>query len=237
MWVYLFRNEEEEIGETKTKKKKTKTKEMASISDLIHRVTSTCLTHPIARAHARRDVIEDEEETIEEEEEEEELDGNEEEEEEEEERIMEKPGRIRDMETLMVEVFEAVSVMKRAYISLQEAHCPWDPEKMRFADGAVVSELKRLARLRDRFRRGGIGVSVAAAAPIREMVAPYEAALEELRRELKLKEAEVENLKEKLKSPTPRKKSRFHGSKRVSCSTALTSKISKTLTLTNPNKP
>ncbi|KAH7672881.1 hypothetical protein IHE45_09G086500 [Dioscorea alata] len=218
-----FRNEEEEIGETKTKKKKTKKKEMASISDLIHRVTSTCLTHPIARAHARRDVIEDEEETIEEEEEEEEeeeLSGNEEEEEEE--RIMEKPGRMRDMETIMVEVFEAVSVMKRAYISLQEAHCPWDPEKMRFADGAVVSELKRLARLRDRFRRGGIGVSVAAAAPIREMVAPYEAALEELRRELKVKEAEVENLKEKLKSPTPRKKSRFHGSKRVSCSTALT---------------
>ncbi|KAJ0984068.1 hypothetical protein J5N97_002424 [Dioscorea zingiberensis] len=217
------RNQEEEIREKRKTKKK---KEMASISDLIHRVTSTCLTHPIARAHGYRDELEEEEiiEVEEEEEEEEEKDGDEEEEEEErEERILAKPGRMREMETLMAEVFDAVAGMKRAYISLQEAHCPWDPEKMRLADGAVVSELRRLARLKDRFRRGGIGVAVVAAAPIREMVAPYEAALEEMRRELKVKEAEVENLKEKLKSPTPRKKGRFHGSKRVSCSTALTS--------------
>ena len=38
------------------------------------------------------------------------------------------------------------------------------------------------------------------AATVREVVEPYEAAVEELRREVKARELEVENLKEKLKS-------------------------------------
>ena len=41
--------------------------------------------------------------------------------------------------------------MKSAYVSLQEAHCPWDPERLREADMAVVAQLKKLALLRDRF--------------------------------------------------------------------------------------
>lgn len=37
-----------------------------------------------------------------------------------------------EMEVLMNEVFETVSFMKKAYVSLQEAHCPFDPDKMRY---------------------------------------------------------------------------------------------------------
>nr|CAD1818296.1 unnamed protein product [Ananas comosus var. bracteatus] len=102
-------------------------------------------------------------------------------------------GRVREMEALMGDVFDTVSAMKRAYVSLQEAHCPWDPDKMRVADAAVVAELRKLGRLRDRFRRSGAGGgrrASASAAPLREAVAPYEAALDDMKRELKAKETE-----------------------------------------------
>ncbi|TKY47114.1 hypothetical protein E2542_SST29169 [Spatholobus suberectus] len=63
--------------------------------------------------------------------------------------------KVKQMEALMEEVFEAVSSMKRAYVRLQEAHSPWDAERMRAADVAVVAELRKLAVLRERFRRSG----------------------------------------------------------------------------------
>ncbi|XP_027089320.2 protein GRAVITROPIC IN THE LIGHT 1 [Coffea arabica] len=114
--------------------------------------------------------------------------------------------RVIQMEMLIGEVFEAASAMKRAYVSLQEAHCPWDPDKMRVADVAVVAELRRIGVLRERFRRslgntgGGRGGWKVGAATLREVVAPYEAALEELKREVKAKDVEIENLREKFKT-------------------------------------
>nr|CAD1817691.1 unnamed protein product [Ananas comosus var. bracteatus] len=108
------------------------------------------------------------------------------------------------------------------------AHCPWDPDKMRVADAAVVAELRKLGRLRDRFRRSGAGGgrrASASAALLREAVAPYEAALDDMKRELKAKETEVESLKEKLRSSTAlggsARRGRFHSSKRVGCITGL----------------
>ncbi|KAM5583387.1 protein GRAVITROPIC IN THE LIGHT 1 [Rosa sericea] len=100
---------------------------------------------------------------------------------------------------VMTEVFNAVSAMTIAYVSLQEAHNPWDPEKLRAADVAVVGELRRLGELRERYLRrrcygGGSGDM------LREAVVPYEAAIEELKREVKARDKEVDNLKEKLKS-------------------------------------
>ena len=185
-------------------------------------VACSCLTHHLAGAYGleRCDSVDgetEEEDAVEEEEEEKEENGL---------KIWEEekgagPGRVsvcaREMETLMGEVFDAVSAVKRAYVSLQEAHCPWDPDKMRVADAAVVAELRRLGRLRDRFRRTGFGAS-AAATPLREAVAPYEAALDDLKKELKAKDAEVESLKEKLRSTSIGgfgRKRRLHSSRRV----------------------
>lgn len=97
---------------------------------------------------------------------------------------------------LMREVFEAVAAMRNAYGSLQEAHSRWDPEKVRAADLAVVGELRRLGALRERYlRRRCYGGDI-----LREVVAPYEEAVKELKREVKAREMEVDNLKEKLKS-------------------------------------
>lgn len=195
------------------KRRKMATK-VSNLCDVVHRVvSSSCLLHPLAQVReAGEETHFDEKEA--EEEEEKKGEGVVEREtavEEKEDgfslRVLkgEEEERVRAMEDLMEEVFEAVSSVKRAYVRLQEAHCPWDPEKMRVADVAVVAELKRLGTLRERFRRkgrgGGGGGGTKRLDPYRgvAVVGPYEAALEEVKRELKAKEAEVEGLKEKLR--------------------------------------
>jgi hypothetical protein len=193
---------------------------VSNFSDLIQRVAASCLLHPLAAGRhesgGNRAVDEDEEYESDYQEDEEE---EEEESEEEKERYRAWEGakeevrveRVVEMERLMSEVFDAVSAMKRAYVGLQESHCPWDPEKMRVADVAVVAELRRLGVLRERFRRrmrrgcGGDAFGarrrrVSGGVAVREVVAPYESAVEELKREVKARESEVESLKEKLRN-------------------------------------
>ncbi|EER90605.1 uncharacterized protein LOC8080221 [Sorghum bicolor] len=217
-----------------------------TVGDLIHRVTTSCLSNRLPCNYTLRDSVDSdlddddddpfadavsssekcrrspsaaEAEEIEEEE------GDEEEEklkiweegEQEKERVAaaaKGAERARDADALMAEVFDAVSGVRRAYAALQGAHCPWDPDKMRAADAAVVAELRHLARLRDRFRRsaaaGHIPRPNPSAPPLREAVAPYEAALDDLQRQLQSKQAEVDGLKEKLAAATSRRNGRHH---------------------------
>ncbi|KAF3334589.1 IRK-interacting protein [Carex littledalei] len=108
---------------------------------------------------------------------------------------------LKKLEALLAQVFDSVSSVKRAYRTLQQAHCPWDPHKMHAADAGVVSELRKLERLRNRFRRGrGRETGPVAAPSLSEAVAPYEAALDDLKKQLKVKEAEAENLRQKLRN-------------------------------------
>ncbi|XP_020223480.1 protein GRAVITROPIC IN THE LIGHT 1 [Cajanus cajan] len=190
------------------------TRKVSNLSDLIQRVTASCLLHPLAAAKAEDESPYESEDNRYEEEEEEENDeyedvvGEENGDEYEEERMVGlKALKMKQMEALMEEVFETVSFMKRAYVSLQEAHSPWDPDRMRAADVAVVAELRKLAVLRERFRRSGGGEGRrkgrrrgGGVASVREVVAPYEAVVEELKKEVKVKDLEVKNLREKLDS-------------------------------------
>ncbi|GAB2274432.1 hypothetical protein Dimus_009202 [Dionaea muscipula] len=203
---------------------------VSQFSDLIQRVTSSCLLHPLGAnrsfdPHQIRGEGEDEDDTDEGKEEEEGLQSSDDDDEEGGEAIENDlrhnkesgsskeevvgRGEATELVALMGQVFDAVSSVKRAYASLQEAHNPWDPEKMRVADAAIVAELRRLGMMRERLKRGfggGGGVrsisrgGKVVAETVREVVAPYEAAVEELKREVKAKEAEVENLREKLNS-------------------------------------
>ncbi|KAF8018864.1 hypothetical protein BT93_H3680 [Corymbia citriodora subsp. variegata] len=224
----------------------------SNFSDLIQRVTASCLLHPLAATrHDSGELVSSDPDEGEkefdspqgiEDPEEEEVEEEEEEEEEGEEggadvweqskREMRAERLVGEMEGIMNDVFDTVSAMKRAYASLQEAHCPWDAEKMRAADVAVVAELRRLAVLRERYRRslichgGGAGGGCrrlgSRPAEVREVVAPYEAALDEMKREVKAREVEVDNLKEKLRSSTSLngKKGRSLSKRRFSCSQA-----------------
>ncbi|KAJ4797843.1 hypothetical protein LUZ62_049089 [Rhynchospora pubera] len=106
------------------------------------------------------------------------------------------------MDSLLAHVFHSVSAVKRAYRTLQQAHCPWDPHKIHAADAALVSELRKLDTLRDRFRRARMRAPTTPASPppmLSDAVAPYEAALHDLKNDLKLKDAELENLRHRLR--------------------------------------
>ncbi|KAF4372202.1 hypothetical protein CsatB_029978 [Cannabis sativa] len=240
-----------------------KMSKVGNLSDLIQRVTASCLLHPLTGIERRENSSDGEGKDDAEEVYEYETDEHEKEEETDEdddqqiEGVLERrsggssssSGRkqkqvwqprtrevVVEMEMTMGQVFDAVSAMKKAYLKLQEAHCPWDPEKMRVADAAVLAEIRRLSVLRERFRRNvvvggngggrsGSGRMLMAATTIKEVVAPYEAAVDELKREVKAREVEVENLKEKLKSFTVNgggngKKGRSFSRKKVSCSLA-----------------
>lgn len=211
---------------------------VSNFTDLIQRVAASCLLHPLACRPESNDINENETGDEEDEDSQSENGKEEEEEEENEERLRvweeaeEEEVRsrsVKELEMLMAEVFDAVSAMKRAYLSLQEAHSPWDPDKMRVADVAVVGELRRIGVLREKFRRrvrrgesGCGGKRVVVGATLREVVAPYEAAVEELKREVKVKEVEVENLTEKLRSianlTAGGKKGRSQSKRRIRCS-------------------
>ncbi|CAN6291273.1 unnamed protein product [Urochloa humidicola] len=217
-----------------------------TVGDLIHRVTSSCLSNRLPCNYTLRDSVDSDLDEDDEDpfadfadavsssdkcrrspsatEAEGEVEGEQEQEGEEEklkiwEEAQQKEPKVvaeraRDAEALMAEVFDAVSGVRRAYAALQGAHCPWDPDKMRAADAAVVAELRHLARLRDRFRRsaaaGHIPRPNPSAPPLREAVAPYEAALDDLNRQLQSKQAEVDGLKEKLAAATASRRNGRH---------------------------
>ena len=224
----------------KAKKKGEMATKVSNFTDLIQRVAASCLLHPLAAGRQESgDVDSVTHAVIEEDPDEEEYyeynNSSEDEEKENGVKDMEKSRRItrvwnngekKEMVTLMEEVFEAVAEMKKAYVKLQEAHCPWDPERMRAADVAVVGELRRIGVLRERFRRGTLGGygggGKGHVAMLREVVAPYEAAVEELKREVKVKKVEIESLNEKLNTVTclsnGGKKGRGLSKRKVSCS-------------------
>ncbi|CAA7032267.1 unnamed protein product [Microthlaspi erraticum] len=232
---------------SKTKKRGEMSNKVSNFSDLIQRVTASCLLHPLSAG--RQDLAgnrrgeydtEEEDEEVEEGEGEIQYEDALEKENGKDETVRAKSGRgngvsveaVQDMETVMEEVFTAASALKRAYVLLQEAHSPWDPEKMHDADMAMVAELRRIGSLRERFRRmrgsgggGGRRKNDSGRGMLREAVAPYEAVVKELKKEVKAKDTEIENLKEKVKMTTSMangnggKKHRLLSSRKVNCST------------------
>ncbi|KAG2299830.1 hypothetical protein Bca52824_036302 [Brassica carinata] len=220
----------------KTKKRGEMANKVSNFSDLIQRVTASCLLHPLSAgrqdlASNRRGEYDSEEEEIQYE------DALQNENREEDETVRRKSGgnvvsveAVQEMEMVMEEVFTAAAALKRAYVALQDAHSPWDPEKMHDADVAMVAELRRIGTLRERFRRmrgtgGGRRKNDGGRGMLREAVAPYEAVVKELKREAKAKDVEIENLKEKVKAMVNgngnggSKKHRLLSSRKVNCTT------------------
>ncbi|XP_073023179.1 protein GRAVITROPIC IN THE LIGHT 1 [Primulina eburnea] len=56
------------------------------------------------------------------------------------------------MENLVSKMFTNISSLKSAYIQLQSAHTPYDPDKIQAADKLVISELKNLSELKHFYR-------------------------------------------------------------------------------------
>ncbi|KAF5453384.1 hypothetical protein F2P56_028289 [Juglans regia] len=56
------------------------------------------------------------------------------------------------VEALISKIFTNISSLKSAYIQLQAAHTPYDPDKIQAADRLVISELKNLSELKHFYR-------------------------------------------------------------------------------------
>ncbi|CAH8306320.1 unnamed protein product [Eruca vesicaria subsp. sativa] len=223
----------------KTKKRGEMSNKVSNFSDLIQRMTASCLLHPLSAgrqdlAANRRGEYDSEDEI-----QYEDASENENGEEEGDETVRGKIKNVsvsvetvQEMEMVMEQVFTAAAALKRAYVALQDAHSPWDPEKMHEADVAMVAELRRIGTLRERFRRmrgtGGRRKTDGGRGMLREAVAPYEAVVKELKKEAKVKDNEIENLKEKVKAMVNvnngngnsiKKHHRLLSSRKVNCTT------------------
>uniref|UniRef100_A0A2P2JJH3 Uncharacterized protein n=1 Tax=Rhizophora mucronata TaxID=61149 RepID=A0A2P2JJH3_RHIMU len=56
------------------------------------------------------------------------------------------------LEALISKIFTNISSLKSAYIQLQAAHTPYDPDKIQASDKLVIAELKRLSELKHFYR-------------------------------------------------------------------------------------
>jgi hypothetical protein len=56
------------------------------------------------------------------------------------------------MDTMIGRIFNNISSLKSAYIQLQEAHTPYDPDKIQEADKLVIEELTTLSELKHAYR-------------------------------------------------------------------------------------
>ncbi|MQM14953.1 hypothetical protein Taro_047888, partial [Colocasia esculenta] len=57
-----------------------------------------------------------------------------------------------NLDVLISNIFGNISSLKAAYIQLQEAHTPYDPDKIQAADKLVIEELVRLSELKHSYR-------------------------------------------------------------------------------------
>ncbi|KAK6918552.1 protein of unknown function DUF641, plant [Dillenia turbinata] len=111
------------------------------------------------------------------------------------------------VEALISKIFTNVSSLKSAYIQLQTAHTPYDPEKIQAADKLVISELKRLSELKHFYRENNpkpVCVSPQdsrLAAEIQEqqsLLKTYEVMVKKFQSEIQNKDSEIIQLEQQI---------------------------------------
>ncbi|KAG8371562.1 hypothetical protein BUALT_Bualt13G0100900 [Buddleja alternifolia] len=98
-------------------------------------------------------------------------------------------------------LFDTLSGLKLAYVELQEAHIPYDPEKIRAADEEVVSRLESLCKIKKAYKEMLLkevdSVSACPALLLAE-IQVQERTLEKLKSRAKIKDKEVMNFRREL---------------------------------------
>ncbi|KAJ4892361.1 hypothetical protein Rs2_32109 [Raphanus sativus] len=111
------------------------------------------------------------------------------------------------MEALISNLFGNISSLKSAYIQLQSAHTPYDPDKIQEADKAVISELKNLSELKHHYREHNpkpVCVSPQdsrLAAEIQEqqsLLKTYEVMVKKFQSEIQNKDSEITQMMDKI---------------------------------------
>ncbi|KAF2282680.1 hypothetical protein GH714_043790 [Hevea brasiliensis] len=118
------------------------------------------------------------------------------------------------VEALISKIFTNISSLKSAYIQLQSAHTPYDPEKIQAADKLVISELKNLSELKHFYRENypkPVCVSPQdsrLAAEIQEqqsLLKTYEVMVKKFQSEIQNKDAEILQLQQQIEEATQKR--------------------------------
>ncbi|KAG2723387.1 hypothetical protein I3760_02G168700 [Carya illinoinensis] len=118
------------------------------------------------------------------------------------------------VEALISKIFTNISSLKSAYIQLQAAHTPYDPDKIQAADRLVISELKNLSELKHFYReKNPKPVCVSPqdsrlAAEIQEqqsLLKTYEVMVKKFQSEIQNKDSEVLQLQQQIDEATQRR--------------------------------
>ncbi|CAI9781594.1 unnamed protein product [Fraxinus pennsylvanica] len=118
------------------------------------------------------------------------------------------------MEALVSKIFTNISSLKSAYIQLQSAHTPYDPDKIQAADKLVISELKNLSELKHFYREHNpkpVCVSPQdsrLAAEIQEqqsLLKTYEVMVKKFQSEIQNKDSEVLQLHQKIQEASQKR--------------------------------
>ncbi|XP_027106475.1 protein GRAVITROPIC IN THE LIGHT 1 [Coffea arabica] len=111
------------------------------------------------------------------------------------------------LEALISRIFTNISSLKSAYIQLQTAHTPYDPDKIQAADKLVISELKNLSELKHFYREHNpkpVCVSPQdsrLAAEIQEqqsLLKTYEVMVKKFQSEIQNKDSEINQLQQQI---------------------------------------
>ncbi|XP_041996682.1 protein GRAVITROPIC IN THE LIGHT 1-like isoform X2 [Salvia splendens] len=101
----------------------------------------------------------------------------------------------------LVQLFDTLLALKIAYVKLQEAHIPYDPVKVRFADGEVMFQLDTLGKIKKAYEEKQLKEANAFSAGSARFLAEVmvmEQQLEKLKSEAKNKGKKVASLRKKL---------------------------------------
>ncbi|MBA0611182.1 hypothetical protein Godav_011885 [Gossypium davidsonii] len=111
------------------------------------------------------------------------------------------------MEAFISKIFTNISSLKSAYIQLQTAHTPYDPEKIQVADKLIISELKNLSELKHFYRENnpkpvsGSPQDSHLAAEIQEqqsLLRTYEVMVKKFQSEIQNKDSEIRQLQQQI---------------------------------------
>uniref|UniRef100_A0A5B7BAW9 Uncharacterized protein n=1 Tax=Davidia involucrata TaxID=16924 RepID=A0A5B7BAW9_DAVIN len=111
------------------------------------------------------------------------------------------------VEAVISKIFTNISSLKSAYIQLQAAHTPYDPDKIQSADKLVISELKTLSELKHFYRENNpkpVCVSPQdsrLAAEIQEqqsLLKTYEVMVKKFQSEIQNKDSEILQLQQQI---------------------------------------
>nr|GMC63643.1 IRK-interacting protein [Ipomoea batatas] len=118
------------------------------------------------------------------------------------------------VDALISKIFTNISSLKSAYIELQSAHTPYDPDKIQTADKLVISELKMLSELKHFYREHNpkpVCVSPQdsrLAAEIQEqqsLLKTYEVMVKKFQSEIQNKDSEILQLQQQIQDATQKR--------------------------------